>query len=67
MKADEKVEFEKGTKEKFSYFEELSAKVDELKDVVNEHAEILRQNNLARKETTEAAYFDEDNVYRSLE
>ena len=66
-KADDKVEYEKGEKQKYTNFEELQARVRELQKVVDEHAEILRGNNLVKKEEKEAPYFDEDSVYRELE
>ena len=68
LKADDKVNYGEGEKPmKFTNFEELKAMVQELKDVVNEHTEIFRGNNLVKKETTEAPYFDDDKVYKGLE
>lgn len=67
MKADDKVEYEGSDPMNFTNFEELCAMVQELKDVVNEHAGILQANDLVRTETIEAPYFDDDKVYKELE
>jgi len=68
MKADNKVEFEGAEKpEKFTNFEELCKKVEVLQEAVDEHANILRANDLVRKEVIVAPYFDEDEVYKRLE
>jgi len=68
IKADDKVEFEDTDKpEKFTNFEELRKRVEVLQEVVDEHAEILRYNNLVRKDEIVAPYFDWDTVYRKLE
>ncbi len=68
IKADNKVEYEGSEKtEKFTNFEELQKRVEVLKEVIDEHAEIFRYNNLVRKEKIEAPYFDEDKMYRRLE
>ena len=71
MKADEKVNFEgddgKMEYEKYTHFEELQKRVEILQKVVDEHAEILRQNDLIKIEKTKASYFDEDKVYKELE
>lgn len=68
VKADDKVEFEEiGKPEKFTNFEELQKKVEVLQEVIDEHAEILRENNLVRKEEIEAPYFNLDEVYKKLE
>jgi len=67
LKADDYIEYEDKTKSKWSNFEELVAMVEELKKTVNEHAEILRANNIIRKEEIEAPFFDEDAVFKKLE
>jgi len=68
IKADDKVEFEDvGKPESFTNFEELKATVDILKEVVDEHAEIFRANDLVRTEEIQAPYFNEDKLYRELE
>ncbi len=68
IKADDKVEYEFSEKpENFTHFEELQKKVEILIETIDEHAEILRQNGLLKKEETEAPDFDEDKVYRRLE
>jgi len=68
MKADDKVMFDGAEKkEKFTYFEEVAAQVDELRDVVDKHAEILRQNNLFLKKIESAPFVEEDNIYNRLE
>ncbi len=68
IKADEKVIYE-GIDEpvKFTNFEELQKRVEILQEVINEHTEIFRTNNLVRKEEIVAPYFDEDEVYKRLE
>jgi len=66
--ADEQVEYEGADKpETFSNFEELMKRVEVLQDVANEHAEILRDNDLVQTKKTEAPYFDDDEVYKKLE
>jgi len=67
VKADDKVQYEGSDDEKYSHFEELQQRVKQLQDIVNEHAEILRQNNLIKTEKTQAPYFDEDTVFKKLE
>ena len=71
MKADDKIEFEgdKGKMEKVKYtnFEELQKRVEVLQRVIDEHAEILNQNNLVKTKKTDASYFDDDIVYKELE
>ena len=65
--ADEQVHFEgSDKKENFTHFEELIARVKQLEDLIDEHAEVLRYNDLVRKKTIEAPYFDEDEVYKKL-
>ena len=67
-KADDKVKFEEEDKpEKYTYFEELHETVRMLKEQVDEHATIMRENNLVREETICAPYFDEDELYDRLE
>jgi len=68
IKADDFVEYEDlGKEENFTNFEELMKRVEILQEVVNEITEILRENNLERKETIKAPYFEEDEVYKRLE
>lgn len=68
VKADEKVEFEGAEKEEsFTNFEELQKRVEILQENMNEITEILRQNNIIRKDEIEAPYFNEDEVYKRLE
>lgn len=69
VKADEKVHFEgivKKDQPKFTYFEELYKRVDVLQRIIDEHAEILRQNNLQKTRVEDAPYFDEDIVFKEL-
>jgi len=66
IKADDKVKFE-GTPEKFTHFEELCKRVEVLQEAIDEHAEILRANDLVRNEEILAPYFDEDEVFNKLE
>ena len=68
IKADDKVEFEDADKpEKFTNFEEVRKTIEILKEIVNEHAKILRFNRLVRTDEIAAPYFDEDKLYRELE
>ena len=68
IKADDFVEFEGAEKpESFTNFQELSKKVEVLKDAFDEVVEILHANNLTRSKTIEAPYFDEDELYRRLD
>ena len=67
IKADDFREHEDGSKQKWTNFEELQAMVEEIKDVVNEHAEILRKNRIIRKEVISAPYYDSGNVFKKLE
>ena len=68
IKADDFVEFEGAEKpEKFTNFQELSKKVEVLKEAFDEVVEILRANNLIRTKEIEAQYFDDDELYRRLE
>lgn len=66
-KADEKVEYEDGEKQTFTYFEELETKFEVLKEQFDEVVEILKENDLHRNKKVEAKYFDEDEVYKRLE
>jgi len=65
-KADDKVEFEKGTKEKFTYFELLQKEVEVLKEQVEEIVKILKVNGITRQKEIEAEYFDYDEVFKRL-
>ncbi len=68
MKADDKVEYEGlDSPEKYTNFEELQKRVEILQENYDEIVEILKYNNLDRKKTIEADYFDEDEVYKKLE
>ncbi len=68
IKADDKVKFEDvGKPEKFTNFEELKKTVEILKEVVNDHAEILEVNNLGITKKIIAPYFNLDEVYKRLE
>ena len=68
IRADERVEFEGLAKpEDFTNFEELLKKVEILKEMVDLHAEILSQNDLVKKEKTEADTFDDDEVFKRLD
>ena len=68
IRADDGVEYEGADKpETFSNFEELMKRVEQLQEVVDEHAGILQHNDLVRTEKIEAPYFDEDEVYKKLE
>jgi len=70
MKADDKKQFEgdKGEmeSEKYTNFEELQKRVEILQDLIDEHAIILRQNDLVKTEKTEAPSFDSDELYNGL-
>jgi len=68
IKADEQVEYEGADKpESFTAFEELMKKVEVMKEVIDEHAEILRDNSLVRTKEIEAPYVDDDEIYKRLE
>ena len=70
IKADDKVTYDGlGDEEQpnFTNFEELQMRVEVLQETVNEIAEILRANDLVRKEEIEAPYFNEDEVFKRLE
>ena len=68
IKADDFVEWEGCDKpEKYTNFQELYAKFNALKDVVDEIVAILHANNLTRTKTIEAEYYNEDDVYKELE
>lgn len=67
IKADDKVEFEGNKPEKFTNFEELQKRVEVLQEIIDEHTEIFRANNLVRTEEVVAPYFDLDEVYKRLE
>ena len=68
IKADEFVEYEDTEKpESFTNFQELNAKFEVLKDIVQELTEILRENNLTREQVIHAPYFEIDDVYKRLE
>jgi len=67
VKADDKVDYGDGEKEKYTNFEVLQKRVEILQKVIDEHASILRQNKLVKKEESEASFFDEDRVFKELE
>jgi len=67
MKADAKVKFDyEEESETFTNFEELRARVAVMQEVLDEHAEILRQNDLVKTTEEDAPYVDEDEVYKRL-
>lgn len=66
-KADDKVEYEKGTKEKFTHFELLQKKVEVLREQVESIVEILKDNDITRQEEIEAEYFNDEELFRRLE
>ena len=67
IKADDKVELVKNEQEKFTNFEFLQAEVEVLKNNINEIVEILRYNDIERKETIEPNEFDLDDVFNKLD
>ena len=71
IKADDKVQFEgdngKMESEKYTHFEELQKRVEILQRIVDEHAGILRENNLVETRKIPASSFDDDELYRELE
>lgn len=68
IKADDFVEYENSEKpESYTNFQELNMKFEVLKDVVMELTEILRENDLTRKTTIVAPYFEDDELYRRLD
>jgi len=66
-KADAKVEFEEGTKESFTNFELLQMEVEVLKEQVEEIVAVLKYNEIVKKKTIEAEYFNYDEVFKRLE
>lgn len=70
-KADDKIfyldENKKKIEEEFTEFELVKAQVEQLIKVVDEHTDLLRANDLVRNEEVEAPYFDDDEVFKSLE
>lgn len=68
IKANDKFAFvdEKGKKRKadFTNFELLQKDVEHLKEIVNTLSEILRDNNIMKKE--DPPYFDQEVVFTSL-
>jgi len=68
MKADDKVQYDEcDDEERFTYFEEIAARLETLIDVVDKHATILRDNNLKLITEENAPEFDEDEAYKLLE
>lgn len=67
MKADEKVCFEEGVPTEFTEFEYLSARVSHIEEVVNAHADVMRDNNLVLTELKPAPHIDEEEVFDALE
>lgn len=66
IKSDDKVSFDGETKEEFSEFEYLRAKVNEMENVLVAHTDILRSNSLVEKTENIAPYIDEDAVLEAL-
>lgn len=67
VKADDKVSYEEGEQQKYTYFEELTKRVEQLQRIVDMHADILKQHNLRFTEKIEAYSFDEEELYEDLE
>lgn len=68
IKADDKVKYDgMENPEKFTNFEELQKRVELLQEIIDTHADILRNNNLKLKREIEAPYFSEDELYEKLE
>jgi len=67
IKADDKVEFEEGTKEKFTHFELLQKEVEVLKETLDGIVDILNYNGINKIETIEPEGFDYDEVFNRLE
>lgn len=70
IKADDKEKYEdlgEDEQSKFTNFELLKAEVEVLKESIDEIIAILNYNDIERKETIKAEYFDVDEVYRKLE
>ncbi|MBU2395711.1 MAG: hypothetical protein KKH70_20445 [Gammaproteobacteria bacterium] len=66
IKADDKVEYEKGTKESFTHFELLQKEVEVLKEQVDEIADILNYNKIKKLKEIEAGYFNDEEVFKRL-
>lgn len=70
VKADDKVQYEEDGKmvdEKYTHFEELRKRVEQLQENMDEIARILIENGLKRTEEISAPYFDTDKLYEDLE
>ena len=67
LKADSKVKYEDDKPEKYTNFEELVKRVEVLQEVIDEHAGILRDNDLVITEKKVAPFFDSDIVFARLE
>ena len=68
IKADDFVKFEDvGNQANFTNFQELLKTVEILKENLDEVVEILHENDIVRRKTIEAPYFDYDKLYRRLE
>lgn len=66
IKADDRVDFGEMEQAAYTHFEELQKRVEQLQNIVNMHAEILRQNNFNIVQTIKAPMFDEDALYLEL-
>jgi len=68
MKADDKVKYEDEEKpQKYTYFEEVAARLEVAIETIDKHADILRSNNLTMETTEHADGVDADKAYRMLE
>lgn len=66
VKADDNVVFDNEHPEEFTEFEYLRAKVEHLENIINSHADIMRDNSLTLTRDSKARYVDEDEVFKAL-
>lgn len=66
VKANDVVVFNEENPEKFTEFEYLKARVEQIEKVIEGHTDIFRENNLNVTEVKTAEYFDEDEVFEAL-
>jgi len=66
VKADDNVVFDEEHPEKFTEFEYIKARVSHIERVLEQHADILIDNNLVLTKENKAAYIDEDEIFDAL-
>lgn len=66
VKADDIVVFDEEHPERFTEFEYLQARVEQMEKVLDAHTDIMRSNRLVEKREVMAPYVDEDDVFKAL-